>query len=94
VAIPKAPPEVLTNQPSALFVAAQERAPSLTREFCDEYGLTDKDLSDIASGLVPPPPTIGPIHTVDLHRTDGGWQITPVGVSPGDISKGHIHNGI
>src|SRR4051812_34993434 len=48
---------------------AQAKAPNLTAEFVTQYGLTDGDLEDIASGLVSPPPTVGPIHNVELHRT-------------------------
>ena len=70
--------------------AAQAKAPSLTEEFVSQYGLTDDDLAAIARGEVPPPPTVGPIHTVDLHRTPGGWQITPVGVAPEDVGKDAI----
>lgn len=70
-----------------LLAAAQLLAPSLTQEFIDQYGLTDEDLAAIARGEVPPPPTVGPIHNVDLHRTPGGWQVTPAGVAPGDVGK-------
>jgi hypothetical protein len=44
----------------------------------------------IARGEIPPPPTVGPIHNVDLHRTPGGWQVTPVGVPPEDVGKNAI----
>jgi hypothetical protein len=30
---------------------------------------------------------VGPVHNVDLHLTEGGWQITPVGVKPEDVGK-------
>lgn len=70
--------------------AAQEKAPALTQEFVDKYGLDDEDLAKIARGEEPPPPTIGPEHTVDLHRTPSGWQITPKGVKPEDVGKDAI----
>jgi hypothetical protein len=62
---------------------AQVLAPSLTAEFVKAYGLSDDVLREIASGMVPPPPAIGPNHTVDLYLTPGGWQITKPGVVPG-----------
>lgn len=73
-----------------LLVAAQAKAPRLTAEFVKQYGLGDEYLKAIARGEVPPPPTIGPIHNVDLHLTDGGWQLTPVGVPPEDANKNAI----
>jgi hypothetical protein len=75
---------------SELLRAAQEKAPRLTAEFAKEYGFTDEDLAAIARGEVPPPPTVGPIHSVDLYRTPGGWQITPVGVKPEDVGRDAI----
>lgn len=68
-----------------LLKAAQEKAPSLTAEFVKTFDLDDDELREIARGAVPPPPTVGPLHTVDLHLTPGGWQITPVGVKPQDV---------
>lgn len=73
-----------------LLARAQARAPHLTADFVKEYGFTDNDLRDIADGLVPGPPRVGPIHNVDLHRTPGGWQVTPVGVPPEDVGKNRI----
>lgn len=73
-----------------LLAAAQKMAPSLTAEFVDAYRLSDEDLAAIARGEVPPPPTVGPVHNVDLHRTPGGWQLTPVGVAPADAGKNAI----
>jgi hypothetical protein len=73
-----------------LLTLARVKAPSLTADFVKQYGLTDEDLKMIARGEVPPPPTIGPIHNVDLHLTPGGWQITPVGVPPEDVGKNAI----
>lgn len=73
-----------------LLKRAQAKAPALTSEFVSQYGLTDDDLEEIASGMVPPPPTVGPIHNVDLHRTPGGWQLTAVGVSTEDVGKNAI----
>lgn len=73
-----------------LLKRAQAKAPNLTQEFVDQYGLVDEDLEMIARGEVPPPPTVGPIHNVDLHRTPGGWQLTPVGVPPEDVGKNAI----
>lgn len=78
-------------QSEDLLKRAQAKAPNLSSEFVKQYGLTDDDLEDIASGAVPPPPTVGPVHNVDLHRTPGGWQVTPVGVPPGDAGKNAIH---
>lgn len=73
-----------------LLTAARAKAPLLTAEFVSQYGLVDEDLRAIARGEVPPPPTIGPIHNVDLHWTPGGWQLTPVGVPPEDVGKNAI----
>jgi hypothetical protein len=73
-----------------LLTLARAKAPALTAEFVKQYGLTDEDLKAIARGEVPPPPTVGPIHNVDLHLTPGGWQITPVGVPPEDSGKNAI----
>lgn len=73
-----------------LLKRAQAKAPALTQEFVTQFGLTDDDLEEIASGAVPPPPTVGPIHNVDLHRTPGGWQVTAVGVPPEDAGKNAI----
>lgn len=69
---------------------AQAKAPNLTQEFVAQYGLTDNDLEDIASGLVPGPPRVGPVHNVELHRTPGGWQLTPLGVPQEDAGKNAI----
>jgi hypothetical protein len=74
-----------------LLTAAQAKAPALTAEFVSQFGLVEEDLRAIARGEVPPPPTIGPVHNVDLHLTPGGWQITPVGVPPEDVGKNAIH---
>jgi hypothetical protein len=63
-----------------LLAAAQAKAPSLTRAFCDAYGLGDDILAGIARGEIPPPPTIGPVHTSDLYLTPGGWVSAPPGV--------------
>ena len=68
-----------------LLKAAQAKAPSLTAEFVKTFDLDDEELREIARGAVPPPPTIGPLHTADLHLTPGGWQVTPVGVKPQDV---------
>jgi hypothetical protein len=73
-----------------LLTLARAKAPALTAEFVKQYGLTDEDLRMIARGEVSPPPVVGPIHNVDLHRTPGGWQITPVGVPPEDAGKNAI----
>jgi hypothetical protein len=73
-----------------LLAAAQEKAPSLTKEFVGAYKLADDDLRKIARGEVPPPPTIGPEHTSDLYLTPAGWQQTPVGVKPEDVGKDAI----
>lgn len=73
-----------------LLTRARAKAPSLTAEFVAQYELSDEDLEKIARGEVPPPPTIGPIHNVDLHLTPGGWQITHAGVPPEDVGKNAI----
>jgi hypothetical protein len=87
---PPEPPVRPVEKDSGLLAAAKARAPHLTAEFVAEHGLTDQDVQDIADGLVPPPPYIGPVPVVDLHRTPGGWQITPKGVSPEDVGKGAV----
>lgn len=69
---------------------AQAKAPNLTEEFVTQYGLTDGDLEEIAAGIVPGPPHVGPIHNVELHRTPGGWQLTPLGVPAEDANKNQI----
>ena len=75
---------------SDLLARAQEKAPHLDQEFVDKHKLDDDYLARIARGEEPPPPYTGPGHTVDLHRTPGGWQITPVGVKPEDVGKDAI----
>ena len=74
----------------SLLERAQVRAPNLTKEFVTAHDLDDDYLEGIAAGLIPPPPYVGPEPTVDLHRTDGGWQITPKGVKPEDVGKDAI----
>lgn len=73
-----------------LFAAAKAKAPNLTKEFVAEYNLDDDVLAGIARGEIPPPPTVGPEHTSDLHFTPGGWQSTPPGVKPEDVGKDAI----
>lgn len=73
-----------------LLAAAQVKAPSLTKEFVGAYKLSDDELRMIARGEVPPPPTIGPVHTTDLYLTPAGWQQTPVGVKPEDVGGNAI----
>lgn len=73
-----------------LFASALAKAPHLTREFVKEHGLDDEWLAKVARGEEPPPPYTGPVEVVDLHRTPGGWQITPKGVAPGDAGKNAI----
>jgi hypothetical protein len=73
-----------------LLAAAQAKAPSLTREFVEAFGLDDNYLAQIARGEVSPPPTPGPVHTADMHLTPGGWQQTPPGVPPEDVGKNQI----
>jgi hypothetical protein len=75
---------------SELLTRAQAKAPNLTQEFVKQYGFTDSDLRDIADGVVPGPPKVGPIHNVELHRTPGGWQVTPLGVPVEDANKNQI----
>jgi hypothetical protein len=73
-----------------LLVAAKVKAPSLTAEFVSAYKLSDDELRMIARGEVPPPPTIGPVHTTDLYLTPAGWQQTPVGVKPEEVGASAI----
>ena len=73
-----------------LLTLARAKAPLLTAEFVEQFGLVEEDLRAIARGEVPPPPTVGPIHNVDLHYTPGGWQITAVGVPVEDVGKNAI----
>lgn len=73
-----------------LLDAAKVKAPHITREFLDEHGLDDDYLEKLARGEEPPPPYVGPDPVVDLHRTGGGWQITPKGVKPEDVGKDAI----
>ena len=73
---------------SDLLKAAQLKAPNLTAEFVKKHKLDDDFLAKIARGEEPPPPTPG-LET-DLHRTPGGWQVTPAGVKPEDVGKDAI----
>ncbi len=73
-----------------LLDAAQKMAPHVDRAFLKEHGLDDEYLEKLARGEEPPPPYTGPDPVVDLHRTDGGWQITPKGVKPEDVGKNAI----
>ena len=86
---PQTEAELVEEAPAepTLLEQALAMAPSLTAEFVAEYDLSDDDLAAIARGELSPPPAIGPVHTVDLHRTPGGWQITPVGVAPSEVGK-------
>jgi hypothetical protein len=63
-----------------LIAAARVKAPNLTKEFAEAYGLGDDVLAGIARGEIPPPPHVGPIHTSDLYLTPGGWVSAPPGV--------------
>jgi hypothetical protein len=78
-----------TPTPKDLFGAAQKMAPALTREFVDTFELTDEHLAGIASGDIPPPPVVGPAHTVDLYYQPGGWTSVPVGVDPRETPGSH-----
>jgi hypothetical protein len=71
-----------------LLAAAQAKAPNLTRAFVDAYGLDEDVLAGIARGEIPPPPTVGPVHTSDLYLTPGGWVSAPPGV-PLDAAGGN-----
>jgi len=75
---------------SELLAAAQAKAPSLTQEYVDAYGLEDEVLAGIARGEIPPPPAIGPLHSADLYLTPGGWQQTPPGVPPENVGANAI----
>lgn len=78
---------------SAALGRAQEKAPKLTAEFVDKHGLTDDDLDAIAVGLVSPPPVLDPDDgSTELHRTDGGWQVTPKGSTPEDVQADILAN--
>lgn len=70
-----------------LMARVAKRAPHVDATFVSTYGMSNQDLEDIATGLQPAPPRVGPIHNVDLHRTPGGWQITPKGVKPEDLPE-------
>lgn len=84
--------DVSTLKGAELLKAAQAKAPNLSQEFVDSFKLDDDALRSIANGSVPPPPAIGPLHTVDLYLTPGGWQVTPPGVKPEDVGKNAIGN--
>ena len=71
---------------SSLLKRAQVKAPGLTAEFVAAYSLSPEVVAGIANGEIPPPPVIGPVHSTDLYLTPGGWQQTPVGVSPADVT--------
>jgi hypothetical protein len=73
-----------------LLAAAQAKAPHITRAFLAAHDLDDEYLALLARGEESPPPYIGPTPVVDLHRTDGGWQITPKGVKPEDVGASAI----
>ncbi len=78
------------------FEAAQKKAPGLTKEFVAKHKLNDEYLDAIAGGAEPPPPVAAEVAKApattdgELHLTDGGWQITPVGVKPEDVGKDAI----
>lgn len=86
----KPKPDQASEEKGDLLARAQEKAPNLTAEFVKKHRITDEDLEKFARGELSPPPTVGPEHTVDLHRVNGGWQITPVGVKPEDVGKDAI----
>lgn len=88
----KAEAKATPNAPEVdeLFAAAQAKAPSLTKDFVAKMGIGKEMLAGIARGEIPPPPTIGPVYTADLHLTPGGWQQTPPGVKPEDVGKDAI----
>ena len=76
---------------SELLAAAQAKAPHLDAAFVTKHGLDDDYLAAVAAGGEPPPPYNGPdTSATDLHRTDGGWQITPAGVKPEDVGKDQV----
>ena len=84
------PSEPAAPAKDELLAAAQKQAPHVDRAFLAKHGLDDEYLGKLARGEEPPPPYNGPDYTTDLHLTDGGWQITPVGVSPEDVGKDAI----
>jgi hypothetical protein len=69
---------------------AQDKAPHLDQEFVNKHELDDDYLERVARGEESPPPYNGPVYVTDLHRTDGGWQLTPKGVKPEDVGKDAI----
>jgi hypothetical protein len=69
---------------------AQDKAPHLDQEFVNKHKLDDDYLERVARGEESPPPYNGPVYVTDLHRTDGGWQLTPKGVKPEDVGKDAI----
>ena len=86
-----APTETPSASSADLLAAAQAKAPHLDAEFVAKHGLDDDYLARVAGGQEPPPPYNGPdTSTTDLHRTDGGWQLTPAGVAPEDVGKDQV----
>lgn len=83
-----APVDPAKNARNNLIARAQVRAPSLTPEFVDYHDLPDEYLEAIAAGVEPPPPVNGPNPSTHLHFTPGGWQVTPLGVSPEEVDLG------
>lgn len=78
-----------------LLASAQAKAPNLTREFVQHFGLSDEMLAAIARGEVPPPPYNGPdFSATDLHLTPGGWQVTHAGQKPEDVGKRAISRAV
>jgi hypothetical protein len=74
-----------------LLAAAQVRAPNLTAEFVSAFDISDEHLRGIATGAVPPPPAVGPVHSTDLYLTPGGWVNVPAGVDPSRTLDGTAH---
>ena len=87
-AVPK--PDAPAAKKDDLLEAAQLKAKHVDRAFLKEHDLDDDYLEKLARGEEPPPPYIGPEPVMDLHRTPGGWQITPKGVKPEDVGKDAI----
>lgn len=78
---PDPKPESKADPGPDSFDAAKAKAPSLTREFCEKFGLDEAYLANIAAGLTPPPPFIPENDVTELHHDNGVWFVTAKGKS-------------